>query len=90
MPKKIRQIIRDYAKKQLMVRKKEGFIGTKAENNDTRAYAKLFEEELPILRQQLTLLKGDIDKGFAELQKQQDAKEKTDEVATADKAATTK
>lgn len=60
------------------------------ETDDTRAYAKLFQDELPILRQQLTLLKSDIDKGFAELQKQQDAKTQIDKTATTDKAATTK
>jgi len=73
----IRSTLREYSKKQVALMKKSGFAEAKEETNDTRAYTKLFEEELPILRQQLTLLKGDIDKGFAELQKQQDAKAQT-------------
>ena len=69
--------IRSLSKKALPFFNLKDWGESNVENADTRAYAKLFEEELPILRRELTLLKADIDKGFDELQKQQDAKKQS-------------
>lgn len=73
----IRQRQKKFSQEQVkLLKSRKDWANAQQENEHSRAYAKLFEEELPILRRELTLLKADIDKGFAELQKQQDDKAK--------------